>query len=126
MITDPVNDQGCLGQLLDHTRLMADLSMAKALAWAFMKLPGEYGGIPAVVLWLKMLPQRDDFGGSDGEDAIRCDVRQRLRTFPDDPNCFERTAMFIAVAEHISPSTRWTAGTMDTAYGRHTVPVAIP
>jgi hypothetical protein len=57
-----------------------------------------------VVTWLQSLPQSDD----DGAEAFRyvaCDVSQRVRLLPDDPNCFERAFASLALLEALDPST---------------------
>jgi len=52
----------------------------------------EIAGKAAVIAWLQGMPQDDD-DGSDTAQVIACDVLQRVRLFPADPNCVDFKGM---------------------------------
>ncbi len=116
-IVPPPNDTACLSRMIAEVAAWARTPEAAALA-------AELGTLDRVVEWLQALPQADD-DGARTVDSIKCDVYQRLRRFPRDPNCFERTAAFLTVASLIAPSLRFTAITVDTPAGRHTAPLLL-
>lgn|GEM_PF-2249398 len=111
MILDPVNDEACLGQLTELARELAQGTVARRMA-------KHLGSRRAVVEYFQSLPQSDD----DGREALQyvsCDVRQRMRVFPLDPNCFERTLGALVLLEILDPAIRRLAVTID-APARHT------
>jgi hypothetical protein len=70
------------------------------------------------------LPQRDDFGTpGDGPKVEACQPVQRLRIPAPDPNCFERSALYLGVAELIDPYPVRQLATLDFDWGRHTFPI---
>jgi len=113
----PINDRGCLSQLVERAKVLARTPEAAALA-------DELRTLPRVVDWYRALSQEDD-DGNGSPDAIHCDVDQRARAFPSDPNCFERTYGFLALAQLLAPKLRFTAITVETPGGRHTAPVLV-
>ena len=72
--------------------------------------------------WIS-LPQRNDEGDPDDGPRVPCDVSQRLRLPAEDPNCVERSALYMAAAEIIDPGPLRRLATIDTPIGRHTFPV---
>lgn len=118
MIGRAVNDSECLNQLLDRARELRNSATARNLADG-MRSPVDMARL------LRGLPQRND-DGTGTEEGIHCDTLQRLRNWPDDPNCFERTAMFVAVADRLAPDEKWSAVTVENRNGgRHTQPVLL-
>jgi hypothetical protein len=72
----------------------------------------------AVVRWFQALPQVDD----DGHEHVRfieCDVPQRVRLLPDDPNCVERSMGALMLLEAVDPRTPRALATIDRPL-RHT------
>ena len=62
------------------------------------------GSREAVIKWFQSLPQADD----DGHEHVRyisCDVPQRTRLLPDDPNCVERALGALMLLEAIDGQT---------------------
>ena len=111
MILEAVNDTACLGQLVVLARELARGSAARRIAT-------ELGTPARVVSWLQSLPQSDD-DGKETLQAIQCDVPQRVRLFPSDPNCFERTLAALALCEILDPKTPRCAVTIEKPV-RHT------
>jgi hypothetical protein len=111
MILDPINDRECLGQL---TRLARELATTSAAYNLGAKLRNRRG----VFAWIKSLPQSDD-DGSEQLQVIQCDVPQRLRLFPADPNCFERALAVLVLLEVVDPEPSRMAFTIDKPQ-RHT------
>ena len=119
MIAEPVNDRACLDAVSTVVASLVDEKDA-----AIMALADEHKGIAALVSWLRSLPQRDDDGDpSDGPRVDACAPPQRLRIAPPDPNCLERAALYIAVAELLDPEPVRQLATVDTPTGPHTFPV---
>src|SRR5205823_15002192 len=74
--------------------------------------------------WIRTLPQRDDDGDKkDGPKVEACEPPQRLRIPAEDPNCVERSALYIAVAELIDAAPTRQLATLDTPIGLHTFPI---
>lgn len=111
MILDPVADVACLALLVREARELAAGSAAARIA-------AQLGSVSRVVSWLQSLPQSDD-DGRERLQAIQCDVPQRLRLFPADPNCFERTLAALALCEVLDPLTPRCAITIERPV-RHT------
>ena len=111
MILEAVNDKACLSQLTAVARELARNPLTYQLA-------ARLGSCRAVYAWLHSLPQSDD-DGKETLQAIVCDVPQRLRVFPDDPNCFERTLAALALCEVLEPETPRCAVTIERPV-RHT------
>lgn len=97
MIVAPTNDEACLGQLTQIARELAQTTLIRTVA-------ERLGSPSAVQMWLQSLPQTDD-DGSEAVRSITCDVPQRVRLLPDDPNCFERSLAALALLEVVEPRT---------------------
>ena len=119
MIGLPVNDHACLGQI---TEVIAELVRSRDAA--IVEIADKYGSRKELVAWIRALPQRDDVGDpQDGPKAGECNPPQRLRIPAEDPNCVERAALYLAVAEILDPKTLRQLATVDTEAGPHTFPV---
>lgn len=121
MITTPHNDHECLAAIHDRVRAAVAESDETTKQWA-----RHLGSRAAIARWLRGLPQRDDTGGrEDGPRVGQCAPPQRLRLlpFPPDPNCVERAAIYLFLAELVDPATVRALATIDTPAGRHTLPV---
>ncbi len=119
MIGLPVNDHACLGQI---TEVITELVRSGDPVIA--ELAEQYRTRSALVCWIRSLPQRDDEGDpKDGPKADECNPPQRIRIPAADPNCVERAALYLAVAELLDPRTMRQLATIDTAGGPHTFPV---
>ncbi|MCA9679657.1 MAG: hypothetical protein KC464_31785 [Myxococcales bacterium] len=119
MIGEPVNDRACLEGI---TAVVAEL--AGRDDGALRELADRHGTTKALVAWIRSLPQRDDDGEpDDGPKVAACSPPQRLRIPAPDPNCVERAALFVAVAELIDPAPVRQLATVDTQMGPHTFPV---
>ncbi len=119
MILPPKNDVTCLGQITEDVqqRLAAGDRSIAALA-------RELGSTAALVRWIRSLPQRDDHGVvGDGPKVEACAPPQRLRIPAPDPNCVERAALYLAVAELLDPVPRRWLATIRPAAGLHTLPI---
>ncbi|HTR55004.1 MAG TPA: hypothetical protein VMJ10_30170 [Kofleriaceae bacterium] len=119
MIGLPFNDLRCLGSI---TEVLAE--MVKNQDPVIVELAAKYPTTDALAAWIRTLPQRDDDGApADGPKIEACEPPQRLRIPAPDPNCVERSALYIAVAELIDPAPVRQLATLDTAVGLHTFPV---
>lgn len=111
MIVEPRNDVQCLAQLTRIARELAPTTLVDAMA-------ARLGTVEAVVTWLRSLPQTND----RGEETVRyivCDVPQRVRLFPDDPNCVERAVAALMLLESVAPQVERSLATIDRPE-RHT------
>jgi len=111
VIADPTTDRVCLGQLTRIAREIAPTTLIRTVA-------SRLASPRAVISWLQSLPQSDD----DGRELYRyvaCDVSQRVRLLPDDPNCFERSLAALMLLEVLDPETRRMLVTIDRPL-RHT------
>lgn len=119
MIGLPFNDHKCLGSI---TEVVAELvTMQDPI---IVELAKKYGTTSSLVEYIRGLPQRDDDGEKhDGPKVEACEPPQRLRIGADDPNCVERAALYVAVAELIDPHPVRQLATLDTPVGLHTFPV---
>lgn len=111
MILGPTNDEACLGQLTRIVRELVPTTLIRTVA-------ARLGTPEAVVEWLQSLPQTND-DGAEIYRAITCDVPQRVRLLPDDPNCFERAMAALALLEVLDPRTMRKLVTADQP-ARHT------
>jgi hypothetical protein len=119
VIGAPFNDLRCLGAI---TEVAADL-VAEGDE-VIMQLAGEHASTEALAAWIRSLPQRDDLGErGDGPKMDTCDPPQRLRIPAPDPNCVERAALYLAVAELIDAQPVRQLATLDTPIGLHTFPI---
>jgi len=89
-----------------------------------LDLAQKYPTTKALASWIRSLPQRDDFGTpGDGPKVEACEPVQRLRIPAPDPNCVERAALYLGVAELIDPYPVRQLATLDFDWGRHTFPI---
>jgi hypothetical protein len=119
VIGEPVNDHACLDGV---TAVIAELVTRDDAA--LRELADRHGTTTALATWIRYLPQRDDDGDpADGPKVAACSPPQRLRIPAPDPNCVERAALFVAVAELIDPAPVRQLATVDTKVGPHTFPI---
>ncbi|HEU4733441.1 MAG TPA: hypothetical protein VFT22_36360 [Kofleriaceae bacterium] len=89
-----------------------------------VELADKYPTTEALAAWIRSLPQRDDFGApDDGPKVEACEPVQRVRIPAPDPNCVERAALYLGVAELIDPQPVRQLATLDFPHGRHTFPI---
>jgi hypothetical protein len=113
------NDLDCLGAI---SEVMVDLvERSDAL---LVELAQRYPTTAALATWIRSLPQRDDYGTpGDGPKVEACEPVQRLRIPAPDPNCVERAALYLGVAELIDSYPVRQLATLDFEWGRHTFPL---
>jgi hypothetical protein len=115
----PFNDQGCLAGI---TEIVAEL--VEHHDQAIVDIAAEHSTTESLATWIRSLPQRDDDGAKyDGPKVETCKPPQRLRIPAPDPNCVERAALYLAVAELIEPKPFRQLATLDTPVGLHTFPI---
>jgi hypothetical protein len=115
----PFNDHTCLGSI---TEVIAELVANRDEV--LIELAETHKTTNDLVAWIRGLPQRDDEGAkNDGPKVDACAPPQRLRIPADDPNCVERAALYIGVAELLDPKPVRQLATLDTPVGLHTFPV---
>jgi hypothetical protein len=113
------NDLDCLGAI---SEVMVDLVERRDPLLA--ELAQQYPTTEALAAWIRSLPQRDDYGTpGDGPKVEACEPVQRLRIPAPDPNCVERAALYLGVAELIDPYPVRQLATLDFEWGRHTFPI---
>ena len=119
MIALPFNDLRCLGSI---TELIAEV--VKNEDPAIVEIAAKHPTTNSLATWIRTLPQRDDDGDAgDGPKVEACEPAQRLRLPAPDPNCVERSALYLAVAELIDPAPNRQLATLDTPIGLHTFPI---
>ena len=119
MIGLPFNDLRCLGSI---TEVVAEMVTNRDEVLA--EIARKHATTESLATWIRSLPQRDDDGeAGDGPKVKACKPIQRLRLPAEDPNCVERAALYIAVAEMIDPHPVRQLATLDTEVGLHTFPV---
>src|SRR5688500_12222478 len=90
---------------------------------ALVALAEEHRTPAALARWIRGLPQRDDTGAPcDGPKVEVCRPAQRLRVPAEDPNCVERAALYLGVAELMDPDPVRRLATVETPAGLHTFP----
>jgi hypothetical protein len=115
----PFNDLRCLGSI---TEVVAEL--VKNDDEAIVELVEKHPTTESLAAWIRTLPQRDDDGDTqDGPKVESCEPPQRLRIPAPDPNCVERSALYLAVSELIDPAPTRQLATLDTPVGLHTFPI---
>jgi hypothetical protein len=115
----PFNDYTCLGSI---TELIREFVANEDPV--IVELAKRHSTTQSLVAWIRGLPQRDDEGAkSDGPKVEACDPPQRLRVPAEDPNCVERAAMYLAIAELVDPKPVRQLATLDLPVGLHTFPV---
>jgi hypothetical protein len=119
VIALPFNDRACLGSITEVIReLVANEDPV------ITELAAQHATTASLTRWIRSLPQRDDNGERhDGPKVEACDPPQRLRVPADDPNCVERAAMYLAIAEFIDSKPVRQLATLDLPIGLHTFPV---
>ena len=117
-IIDPKNDPECLNKVHDAARAFAATEQARNMA-------SHLTNLEDVAEYIRALEHRDDLGDPNDGPRIQCDVPQRLRLPAFDPNCLERSAMFIAFASHVEPDVDVSTATVRVDNGLHTYPVII-
>jgi hypothetical protein len=119
VIALPFNDHKCLGSI---TEVIAELVATQDPV--IIELAKRHQTTDGLIAYLRSLPQRDDDGEPhDGPKVETCEPPQRLRVGADNPNCVERAATYLAVAELIDPHPVRQLATLDTPVGLHTFPV---
>ena len=119
MIALPFNDLRCLGSI---TEVVAE--MVNNHDPVIVEIAAKHPTTDSLAAWIRTLPQRDDDGDpNDGPKAETCEPPQRLRIPAPDPNCVERSALYVAVAELIDPAPNRQLATLDTPIGLHTFPI---
>ena len=119
MIGLPFNDTRCLGAI---TEIAA--GMVATRDEVLVELAAKHPSVESLTTWIRSLPQLDDDGSAHPDEQVRtCRPAQRLRLPAEDPNCVERAALYLAVAELIDPTPARQLATLDTPLGLHTFPV---
>ncbi|MCW5803925.1 MAG: hypothetical protein KIT31_16240 [Deltaproteobacteria bacterium] len=119
MIGVPFNDLTCLGSI---TQTIAGLVQDRDPA--IVEIASKHTTTEGLAAWIRTLPQRDDTGEpNDGPKVVECDPEQRLRIPASDPNCVERSALYLAASELIDPGPVRQLATLDTPIGLHTFPL---
>ena len=119
MIQNPINDQKCLGGITEIIRDRVRMRDPQ-----LVEIAERFKNTDELVDWIRSLPQRDDIGDTkDGPRVDACTPAQRLRLPTRDPNCVERSALLIGVAELIDPEPVRRLATVDIPEGRHTFPL---
>ena len=117
MISYPLNDEDCLYPITVHAIVAMDRDDVRELA-------ARLETLDAADEYLRRLPQLEDGPDDDTPCAphVQCDVPQRVRVIPRDPNCVERALARMALGELIDPRLVRHLMTIDLAPGvRHTL-----
>lgn len=119
MIALPHNDRECLGSLTEHiAQLVRDRDPA------LVEIAQQHETTDSLADWLRAKPQRDDVGDpSDGPKVDACRPEQRFDLHNEEPNCFERSGIYLGAAELIDPKPARRLATKDTKHGLHTFPI---
>jgi hypothetical protein len=119
MIVEPINDRACLGAVTELVR-----SMLAERGTDLETLAQHFATTRELAVWIRRKPQLDDNGNPDeGPKVYACRPPQRLRVFWETPNCFERTVEYLLLAELIDPAPKRSMATVNTRFGKHTLPV---
>ena len=113
-----LNDKDFLHQLMDMAREHSRTQEAHALAAMLLTVQG-------LILYIQSLTYRSDTGDPLDGPRIGNGIPQRVRMFPIDPNCVERTVIFLALVILLAPHRFFTAATLSLDEGFHTFPVEI-
>jgi hypothetical protein len=115
------NDLTCLGSI---TEIVAGRVQSETPDPVLVALARQHDTTEALAAWIRALPQRNDEGlPGDDPKVAACSPPQRLRIPAEDPNCVERAALYLAVAELIDPMPFRQLATLDFDWGRHTFPI---
>ena len=118
MIANPHNDRECLGAITEQVA-----ALVESRDPALVEIADQHEDPEALAVWIRTLPQRDDDGRPcDGPKVDACRPPQRLRIPADDPNCVERSALYIAAAELLDDAPVRRLATVETPGGLHTFP----
>jgi len=118
VIAAPHNDRQCLDAITAEIRARLESGDPELTA-----LAAEHEDTDSLVDYIQGLPQRDDTGSPcDGPKVEACRPAQRLRLPTETPNCVERSALYIALAEMIDPGPVRRLATVNTPNGMHTFP----
>ncbi len=118
MIAQPHNDRECLGAITEQVATLVENQDP-----ALVAIAEQHEDPEALAAWIKSLPQRDDDGRPcDGPKVSACRPPQRLRIPADDPNCVERSALYIGAAELLDAGPVRRLATVETPGGLHTFP----
>src|SRR5262249_37561944 len=112
----PLNDYECLDQLT----LVAIKAVGRADIARFAR---RFSSTAALRRWIRSLPQRDDEGVAGEGPRGRRDDSPPRRVPALDPNCVERSLLYLAVAEHLDARPVRRLATILTPAGRHTLVV---
>jgi len=113
------NDLTCLSAVSESVA-----SLVEATDPLLVEIAAKHPTTEALAAWIRSLPQRDDYGTpGDGPKVEACEPIQRLRIPAPDPNCLERAALYLGVAELIDPYPVRQLATLDFEWGRHTFPI---
>jgi hypothetical protein len=113
------NDLTCLSAISETM-----VGLVEAADPLLVEIAQKYPTTERLAAWIRSLPQRDDFGTpGDGPKVAACHPVQRLRIPAPDPNCVERAALYLGVAELIDPYPVRQLATLDFDWGRHTFPI---
>jgi len=97
MIAPPFNDHECLDAI---TRVVIDQVQNRDPV--FVELASQHPTTEALAAWIRSQPQRDDLNEpGDDPKVTACTPPQRLHVSSDQPNCVERAALYLGVAELI-------------------------
>jgi len=114
----PLNDAQCLDTITERI-----VELVSNRDEVLVQLAAQHLTTDSFQGWLRAQPQRDDLGRpNDGPKVEACSPPQRLRIAPVDPNCVERAALYLGVAELIDPHPVRQLATINTPLGLHTLP----
>lgn len=117
MIARPLNDAACLDKVTQEAARYARRRTVRQLS-------DRFETTDELADWIRSMPQRNDDGDQADGPRIGCGaVTQRLRLPAEDPNCVERSALYLAVAESIDPEPIRQLATISTPAGKHTFPL---
>lgn len=111
-----LNDKECLNQLHDQVMEYQRQDWVRDLA-------AQFDSVEQLILWIRSLEQRHDFGDPNDGPRLPCKISQRARFAPSDPNCFERLFLFLALALLIDPDLNLTSASLILDEGWHSFPV---
>ena len=114
----PLNDKGCLRLLHDEAQRYAGLP-------AVHKFAAQFRSLAELIDYIRHLEQRDDIGDPEDGPRLACNLPQRMRFAPSAPNCFERTALYLALAEILAPDAVRSSASLVIDDDWHTFPVEI-
>ena len=113
------NDLNCLGWLTEVIISLLDPPHKRLIDTA-----RQFQTVEDAAAWIRGKPQRNDDGiPGDGWKLVACRPAQRLEILSETPNCFERTADWMLLAELIDPRPIRRLATIDYSWGRHTFPI---